>query len=149
GALTIGTRDGATIEMAREAGEENFFLFGLSADEVEALRRSYDPRRIYVEQEDVRRAIDLILGDHFSRYESGAFRPIIERLLDSGDPYVHLAALRSYAEAQGRVSDVYAAPEAWAARSIRNVAASGRFSSDRTIREYASQIWNTTPCPVA
>ena len=149
GALTVGTRDGATIEMAREAGEENFFLFGLTADEVEKGRATYDPRQILEKEPEVRAALDLIFGDFFSRNEPGVFDPIRRALLDRGDPYVHLADLMPYARAQAGVAELYRDPEEWTRKAIRNVAASGRFSSDRTIAEYAEQIWNARPCPVA
>jgi glycogen phosphorylase len=148
GALTVGTRDGATIEMAREAGEENFFLFGLTADEVAARRDVDDPLRRYREDAETREALDLIFGNHFSRYEPGVFEPLRETLLTGGDRYRHLADLPSYAEAQARVAKTWADPADWFAKAIRNVAASGQFSSDRTITEYARDIWGASPCPV-
>jgi glycogen phosphorylase len=148
GALTVGTRDGATIEMAREAGEENFFLFGLTADQVAASRGSYDPYRHYREEPETREALDLIFGNHFSRYEPGVFEPLRETLLSGGDPYMHLADLADYGRAQARVSTAYRDAEGWSRKAIRNVAASGRFSSDRTITQYAEEIWNAKPCPV-
>jgi len=148
GALTVGTRDGATIEMAQAAGEENFFLFGLTADQVAAGRATYDPSWHYENEPETREALDLIFGDHFSRYEPGAFEPIRETLLTRGDQYMHLADLAAYGRAQQSVGSVYADPEAWSGKAIRNVAFSGRFSSDRTITEYASEIWNARPCPV-
>jgi starch phosphorylase len=148
GALTVGTRDGATIEMAREAGEENFFLFGLTADQVSASRGSYDPYRHYREEPETREALDLIFGNHFSRYEPGAFEPLRETLLSGADPYMHLADLADYGRAQAQVSAAYRDAEGWARKAIRNVAASGKFSSDRTITEYAEEIWNAKPCPV-
>jgi starch phosphorylase len=149
GALTIGTRDGATIEMAREAGEENFFLFGLTAEAVARGRDAYDPAALLAHDPEAREALEMISKDFFSRYEPGAFRPIRDALLDRGDVYMHLADLYPYAEAQRRVSAFYARPEEWTRRAILNVAASGRFSSDRTITEYAEEIWKTRPCPVA
>src|SRR5262245_90058 len=121
GALTIGTRDGATIEMAREAGEENFFLFGLTADEVAAGVGSYDPEAVLARDPEARRAVEMIASDHFSRYEPGAFRPIVDVLRNPGDRYMHLADLGAYAAAQRRVSDLYAQPEEWARRAILNV----------------------------
>jgi starch phosphorylase len=148
GALTVGTRDGATIEMAREAGEENFFLFGLTADEVAARRDVDDPFRRYREDAETREALDLIFGNHFSRYEPGVFEPLRETLLTGGDRYRHLADLPAYSEAQARVAKTWADPADWFSRAIRNVAASGRFSSDRTITEYAREIWGASPCPV-
>jgi len=148
GALTVGTRDGATIEIAREAGEGNAFLFGLSAEEVAASRDWYDPWWHYHNEPETREALDLIFSDHFNRDEPGVFGPIRDALLTAGDHYMHLADLSSYARVQARVAETYADPGAWTRKSILNVAASGRFSSDRTIAEYAADIWNIRPCPV-
>jgi starch phosphorylase len=148
GALTIGTRDGATIEMAEAAGEENFFLFGLTAQQVADSRGWYNPRWHYDNEPETRAALDLIFSDHFSRYEPGVFGPLRDSLLTHGDHYMHLADLRSYLEADQRLLALSADPDAWARKVILNVAASGKFSSDRTIAEYASDIWNVEPCPV-
>ena len=148
GALTIGTRDGATIEMAEEAGEENFALFGLTAEQVAQSRNWYDPRWHYEHEPETRAALDLIFSDHFSRHEPGIFAPLRDTLLTHGDHYMHLADLKSYLEADRRLVELYAEPDAWARKAILNVAASGKFSSDRTIAEYAAAIWNVTPCPV-
>jgi starch phosphorylase len=148
GALTIGTRDGATIEMAREAGEENFFLFGLTAAEVAASRGWYDPRWHYEHDRETRAALDLIFADHFSPNERGVFAPLRDTLLTNGDHYMHLADLQSYLDADRRVCELYADPDAWVRKAILNVASSGKFSSDRTIAEYASEIWEVKPCPI-
>jgi starch phosphorylase len=148
GALTIGTRDGATIEMAEEAGEENFFLFGLTAEEVEASKDWYDPRWHYEHEPETRAALDLISGDHFSRNEPKVFAPIRELLLEHGDFYRHLADLGAYADAHQRLEKCYADQTAWTTKVIANIAGSGKFSSDRTIAEYAKEIWNATSCPV-
>jgi starch phosphorylase len=148
GALTIGTRDGATIEMAEEAGEENFFLFGLTAQQVADSRAWYNPHWHYENEPETRAALDLIFSDHFSRYEPGIFGPLRDTLLTHGDHYMHLADLRSYLEADGRLLQLYADPDGWARKAILNVAASGKFSSDRTIAEYATDIWNVEPYPV-
>ncbi len=148
GALTVGTRDGATIEMAREAGEENFFLFGLTAEQVANSRGWYDPFWHYWNEPETREALDLIVNNHFSPHEPGVFAPIREILLTQGDYYMHLADLSSYLEAQTRVNALYGNPVSWAQKAIINVASSGRFSSDRTITEYATEIWNAKPCPV-
>jgi starch phosphorylase len=148
GALTIGTRDGATIEMAEEAGEENFFLFGLTAEQVQNSRGWYSPLWHYENEAETRDALDLIFNDHFSRDEPGIFAPIRETLLDRGDYYMHLADLTAYAEAQQKLGELYADSDAWVRKAIVNVASSGKFSSDRTIAEYASDIWNALPCPV-
>ncbi len=149
GALTIGTRDGATIEMADEAGEENFFLFGLTADQVANSRGWYSPRWHYDNEAEIRAALDLILSDHFSPHEPGVFAPLRDTLLTHGDHYMHLADLTAYLEADARLRALYADPDAWARKAILNVASSGKFSSDRTIAEYATEIWHATPCPVS
>ena len=138
GALTVGTHDGST----------NIFLFGLTAQQVADSRSWYDPRWHYAHEPETREALDLIFGDHFSRDEPGIFTPIRESLLDRGDYYMHLADLTSYAGVQNRVADIYADRHAWTQKAILNVAAAGRFSSDRTIAEYATQIWGVKPCPV-
>jgi glycogen phosphorylase len=148
GALTIGTRDGATIEMAQEAGEENFFLFGLSAQQVADSAGWYDPRWHYEHEPETRAALDLIFSDHFSRYEPGLFAPIRDTLLTKGDSYRHLADLTDYARAHRELAALYGQPDAWARKAIINVACSGKFSSDRTITEYANEIWNLKPAPV-
>jgi starch phosphorylase len=148
GALTIGTRDGATIEMAREAGEENFFLFGLTAPQVADAACGYDPDWHYRNEPETRQALDLIFSDHFSRHEPGVFGPIRDTLLVHGDRFRHLADLTDYARAHADVAALYAHPEAWAQKAIINVACSGKFSSDRTIMEYARDIWNLKPSPV-
>jgi glycogen phosphorylase len=148
GALTIGTRDGATIEMAEAAGEENFFLFGLTADQVAASRGWYSPGWHYDNEPQTRAALELIFSDHFSRNEPGVFEPLRETLLTHGDHYMHLADLASYLEADQRLLALYADPEGWAHKAILNIASSGKFSSDRTIAEYAAEIWDVRPCPV-
>ncbi len=148
GALTIGTRDGATIEMAAEAGEENFFLFGLTAQQVLASRGSYNPHWHYEHERETREALDLIFSDYFSRNESGVFNPLRDMLLTNGDHYMNLADLKPYLEADDRLLALYANPDEWARKAILNVAGSGKFSSDRTIAEYANEIWNVQPCPV-
>ncbi len=148
GALTIGTRDGATIEMAQEAGEENFFLFGLSAQQVADSAGWYDPHWHYTHEPETRAALDLIFSDHFSRNEPGVFGPIHETLLTHGDRYRHLADLTDYARAHRDLAALYANPEAWSRKAIINVACSGKFSSDRTITEYANEIWNLKLSPV-
>jgi len=148
GALTIGTRDGATIEMAQEGGEENFFLFGLTAEQVAASRAWYNPGWHYDNQPEVRAALDLIFSDHFNHNEPGVFAPLRDTLL-TRDYYMHLADLASYLEADRSLCALYADREAWARKAILNVASSGKFSSDRTIAEYAADIWHVKPCPVS
>jgi starch phosphorylase len=148
GALTLGTRDGATIEMAEEAGEENFFLFGLTAAQVADSRGWYNPRWHYDNEPETRAALDLISSGHFNRGVAGIHAPIVDTLLTRGDHYMHLADLRSYLAADEQVTRVYANPDEWARRAILNIGGSGKFSSDRTIAEYAQGIWKTPPCPV-
>ena len=133
GALTLGTRDGATIEMAEEAGEENFFLFGLTAQQVADSRPWYSPYWHYQNEPETRKALDLIFSDHFSRNEPGIFEPLRGALLTHGDQFMHLADLTSYMRADGALCDLYSRPDDWARKVILNVAASGKFSSDRTI----------------
>ncbi len=148
GALTVGTRDGATIEMAEEAGEENLFLFGLTVEQVENSCAWYNPMWHYEHEPETRAALDLISSNYFSHYEPGAFEPLRNTLLLSGDHYMHLADLTSYVEAQERVGALYRDPEGWAHKAILNVASSGKFSSDRTIHEYTTEIWKVEQCPI-
>jgi starch phosphorylase len=148
GALTIGTRDGATIEMAQAAGEENFFLFGLSAEEVAKARGFYNPNWHYENDRETRAALDLIAANHFSPSEHGVFQPILDMLLRNGDHYLHLADLPGYSEAHLKLGMLYADRDQWSRKAVLNIAASGKFSSDRTIAEYAREIWRAEPCPV-
>ncbi|HEY4067042.1 MAG TPA: glycogen/starch/alpha-glucan phosphorylase, partial [Burkholderiaceae bacterium] len=145
GALTIGTRDGATIEMAQEAGEENFFLFGLTAEQVADSAGWYDPNWHYAHEPETRAALDLIFSNHFSRNEPGVFGPIHDTLLRHGDRFRHLADLTDYARAHRELAALHADPAAWNRKAVINVACSGHFSSDRTITEYANEIWNLKP----
>jgi len=149
GALTIGTRDGATIEMAAEAGEENFFLFGLNAQQVAESAGWYNPRWHYTRDPEIREAVDLITSDLLTQHEPGVFDPIRHAVLESGDFYRHLADLKDYARAHQELDSCYADRATWNAKAIRNVASSGKFSSDRTIREYADEIWNLKVSPVS
>ena len=148
GALTIGTRDGATIEMAQAAGEENFFLFGLTADQVSGSAGWYSPFWHHHNEPETRAALDLIFSDHFNRNEPGVFEPLRDALLTGGDRFMHLADLTAYLEADRRLLASYAAPQDWTRKVIMNIANSGRFSSDRTIAEYAAEIWDAKPCAV-
>jgi len=149
GALTLGTRDGATIEMAEEGGEENFFLFGLTAEQVAGSRGWYDPHWHYEHEPETGAVLDMIFSNHFSRNEPGVFAPLHEALLTGGDYYMHLADLRAYLDADQRLLDLYRKPNAWARMALINVAGAGKFSSDRAVEEYASGIWEVAPCPVA
>jgi starch phosphorylase len=148
GALTMGTRDGATIEMAAEAGEENFLLFGLTAQQVADSRGWYNPRWHYDHDPETRAALDLIGAGHFSGSDPKLFQPLYD-LLMQGDRYMHLADLQSYLQADQRMRDWYANPRDWARKAILNVASSGWFSSDRAIAEYAKGIWAAKACPVS
>jgi starch phosphorylase len=148
GALTVGTRDGATVEMAQEAGEEHFFLFGLTAEEVQDSRSWYNPHWHYDHEPETRRALDMIRDNAFSQAEPGIFTPIWDVLLTHGDYYRHLADLSAYIQTQEKVGALYTQPDAWVRQAILNVGHSGKFSSDRTIAEYAADIWQAKPCPV-
>jgi starch phosphorylase len=147
GALTIGTRDGATIEMAEEAGPENFFLFGLAADQVVKSRAWYDPRWHYENEPETRAALDLLFSDEFSQ-EPGLFSPIRDNLFTHGDYYMHLADLTAYSQAQAAVGSLYQNSTTWTRKAVTNVGCSGKFSSDRTIAEYAADIWKVEAVPV-
>jgi glycogen phosphorylase len=148
GALTIGTRDGATIEMAEEAGEENFFLFGLTAQEVANSESWYSPYWHYENEPETRKALDLIFSDHFSPHEPGIFAPLREALLTHGDRFMHLADLTSYLHADAKLCELHRKPNDWTEKVVLNLAGSGKFSSDRTIGQYAQEIWGVKPCPV-
>jgi len=149
GALTIGTLDGANVEIRDAVGHENFFLFGLTAEEVkERLRQGYDPRAVYESDPELREVLDLIADGHFSVTDPGLFRPLVDGLLQQ-DPYLVLADYRAYADAHQRVEETWRDPARWAAMAVRNVAGMGWFSSDRTIREYADEIWKAEPVRVA
>ncbi len=145
GALTIGTLDGANIEIREEAGEENFFLFGLTADQVEAIRGNYDPAAVVAADEDLRRVIDLLRSNHFNLFEPGLFEPIVQKLLNPHDPWLTIADFRAYVDAQNRVGAAYRDQEGWTRMSILNTATSGKFSSDRTIADYNRDVWSLAP----
>jgi starch phosphorylase len=148
GALTVGTRDGATVEMAEEAGEENLFLFGLTVEQVAGGRGWYNPYWHYENEPETRAALDLIFSGHFNRSEPGIFEPLRDMLLKQGDYYMHLADLTSYCAPQRGLGALYSDSGAWARKAILNIAGSGKFSSDRTIAQYAAEIWKAEPCPV-
>ena len=149
GAMTIGTLDGANVEMLEEVGAENIFIFGMKADEVaEAKVTGYNPRRIYETDPELREVLDMINGDFFNRDEPHIFSQLFNALVDYGDNYMLLADYRSYIEMQDRVDAVYRDKAAWTRMSILNTARSGKFSSDRTIREYAEEIWHIKPVKV-
>jgi starch phosphorylase len=148
GALTIGTLDGANVEIREAAGAENFFLFGLTAEQVAARQAGgYRPRDWYERDAELRQAIDGIADGSFARGDAGVFRPLVDHLLDH-DTYLLLADYRAYVEAQSAVDSAWRNPARWTAMSILNTARSGRFSSDRAIREYCDGIWGVRPVPV-
>jgi starch phosphorylase len=145
GALTIGTDDGANIEIREQVGDDNIFIFGLSATEVAARRAAgYQPLRIYEQNARVKAVLDAIGSGQFCTEEPGRYRALVDSLLWGGDHYMLLADFDSYLAAQARVDALYRDPDAWAARAIANVAGMGFFSSDRTIREYAREVWSMT-----
>ncbi len=145
GALTIGTLDGANIEIRDNAGAENFFLFGLDADQVQEKRRDYRPNEIIAADPEIKRVMDLLEGGHFNRAEPGIFNLLTSGLRNPHDPWLSIADLRDYIDTQRKVDQTYAAPERWDEMSILNTANSGWFSSDRTIRQYADEIWKARP----
>jgi glycogen phosphorylase len=146
GALTIGTMDGANIEIREEVGDDNIFVFGLTADQVEALAPRYDPWERYHANPELRHALDMIRGGAFSPGEADLFAPVVQSLLEGGDRYLVLADYGAYVECQERVTATYRDQSAWTRKSILNTANMGKFSTDRTIREYASEIWGIVPC---
>jgi starch phosphorylase len=148
GALTIGTLDGANIEIRQEVGADNFFLFGLSAAQVATLKQQgYRPMDVYRSQPQLKEVVDLIASGFFSRGDVELFRPLVDCLLHQ-DPYLVLADFAAYADCQRVISQAYADRERWTRMSILNVARSGKFSSDRAIRDYLHDIWRVEPVPV-
>jgi starch phosphorylase len=149
GALIIGTLDGANVEILYEVGEENIFIFGLKAEEVRRAKSSgYQPRHYYDNVPELRKILDMIAGDFFSGGSPGLFKPIVDSLLDGGDRYMVLADFEAYRECQKRVALAYLDMDGWTRRCILNVARMGRFSSDRTLKEYAQEIWGAEPVSV-
>ncbi len=148
GALTLGTMDGANIEILEAVGEEHFFRFGLSAAEVAERRSGHDPRAVIESDPDLARVMELLSSGVFNRDEPGIFDPILGQLTDGGDPWMVTADFRAYVEAQERAARAFQDVEAWTRSSILNSAASGGFSSDRTIREYNRDIWRLEPVGV-
>ncbi len=144
GALTIGTLDGANVEMREEVGADNFYLFGLRQDQVEEtlMEKSYHPRGIYEKSEDVRQVLDALASSRFSPGEPGMFRWVVEKLLTDNEKYMHLADFKEYTDTQRIVDIEYADPAIWVRKTILNTARMGKFSTDRTMRQYAEDIWN-------
>jgi starch phosphorylase len=149
GAVTIGTLDGANIEIREEVGEDNFFMFGLTSAEVEELRWNYDPHAIISHDSDLQRVMNLLRCDHFSLFDSGLFAPIINAICSPQDPWMVAADFRSFVEAQQRVATAYQDQELWTRMSIMNTACSGKFSTDRTITDYNNDIWHLPEMPIA
>ena len=148
GALTIGTLDGANVEIREEVGAENFFLFGLTAAEVHKVKaEGYNPREYYNSNSELKKAIDLIASGYFSKGDVDLFKPLVDSLIHH-DAYLVLADYQSYLECQQRVSQAYLDKEQWNRMSVLNVARMGKFSSDRSIREYCEDIWRVKPVSV-
>jgi starch phosphorylase len=148
GALTIGTMDGANVEIREEVGADNIFIFGCTADEIATLRPQYEPREWYRDNPELAQALDMIRDGAFSPDAPDQFRPLVDSLLDGGDRYFVLADYAAYIAAQERAEGVYRDAATWTRMAILNVARMGKFSSDRTIRQYAEEIWHITPVTV-
>lgn len=150
GALTIGTMDGANVEIAEEAGAQNMFIFGNTEEQIAKLSHTYNPFSVVMADEEIKKAIDLLFSGYFNVNEPNIFEPLRRSLFEEGDRYYHFADLRMYSEAHRAARELYAQDSMeWNRRAVINVASSGKFSSDRTISEYARDIWDIQPCPVA
>jgi len=148
GALTMGTLDGANVEIREEVGADNFFLFGMTVEEVMAMQKAgYDPMDYYRNNDELKEVIDRIASGHFSHGDRELFRPVVGSLLHD-DRYMLCADYQDYIDCQQRVSEVFADRERWTRMSILNVARIGKFSSDRSIAEYSRKIWDVHPFPV-
>ena len=146
GALTVGTLDGANVEIKEEVGDENIFIFGETVDGIQSLRdNGYDPKSFYDKDDELKAVIDWLASDYFSPEEGPVLQDLSKSLLEWGDPYFVLADYRSYIETQERINEVYSEKSKWAEMAILNVAGSGKFSSDRTIGQYAREIWKLDP----
>jgi glycogen phosphorylase len=147
GALTVGTLDGANVEIREAVGAENFFLFGMTTDEVARRRQDYDPWKLYQADEGIRGVLDALAGADFSPDAPGRFRELFDALTAEGDAYMLLADFAAYLDAQRRVDELWLRPRDWTRAAVLNVARMGEFSSDRSVREYAERIWGIAPCP--
>lgn len=146
GALTIGTLDGANVEIREEVGEDNIFIFGLRTEQVKEMRRNgYSSREYYEKNAELKKVLDMIAGNHFNPSEPGLFQPIVDSLLNNNDFYLLLTDFEDYMRTQDEVSQTYTQPDIWFRKAILNVARMGKFSSDRSIREYAEKIWDVKP----
>jgi starch phosphorylase len=141
GAITIGTLDGANVEIREAVGEDNFFLFGLTVEEIRELRGKYDPNAIIDADEDLTRVMQLLESGHFNRFEHGIFDPLMQSIREPADLWMTAADFRSFVDAQELAASAYLDQDRWTRMSILNTAASGRFSTDRTMREYNADIW--------
>ena len=149
GALTIGTLDGANIEIAEEVGDDNIFIFGLTVDEVQALKvKGYNPYDYYYANAELKAVIDWLDTDYFTPGKPGALSNIKHSLLDGGDPYLCLADYESYAKAHEDLDKAYRDQSNWARMAILNTAHMGKFTSDRSIRDYVNNIWQLSPCEI-
>jgi starch phosphorylase len=148
GALTIGTLDGANVEIREEVGAENFFLFGLTAEQVQELKsQGYRPRERYEQNAALREVLDLIASGALAGGDGALFRPLVDNLLEQ-DPFLVLADYQAYVESQDQVNELWRDQPAWTRKAILNVARMGKFSSDRSIRDYCQQVWKVKPVSV-
>jgi len=149
GAVTIGTLDGANVEIAEEVGDENIFIFGLEVEAVEELwSHGYNPRAVLEADPELAALLDWLRSDTFTPEQAGVLSPVVDSLIEGGDPYLVLADFRSYVEAQSRAEKAFLDRRRWAAMAIRNVARCAKFSSDRAIGDYARLIWKTKSHPI-
>jgi starch phosphorylase len=150
GAVTIGTLDGANVEILEEVGEENIFIFGKTVEEIEELKVSgYNPKSYYEQDDELKAVLDWLSSDFFASSEGCVLSDLSNSLLEWGDPFYVLADYRAYIDAQDAAGEAYKDPARWASMAIRNIAGSGKFSSDRTISEYAKDIWNLNPVRIS
>ena len=145
GAITIGTLDGANVEIREAVGEENFFLFGHTVEEIQAMRGQYDPQGIIDGDEDFARVMQLLDSGQFNRFEPGALDTVIQSIREPSDQWMTAADFRSFVNAQQAADEAYRDTDSWTRMSILNTAASGRFSTDRTMRDYNEDIWHLEP----
>ncbi|MDX1516996.1 MAG: glycogen/starch/alpha-glucan phosphorylase, partial [Woeseiaceae bacterium] len=145
GAVTIGTLDGANVEIRDAVGDENFFLFGLTVEEIAERRKDYRPQDIVAADEDFAAVMKLLQSGHFNRFEPGVLDPVIQSILEPADPWMTAADFRSFVDAQAEAADAYRDAARWTRMSILNAARSGRFSTDRTMHEYNRDIWGLDP----
>lgn len=148
GALTIGTLDGANIEIGEEVGDDNIFIFGLTAAETQKIRAegSYDPWQYYTDNPAIKRVVDALDADLFCADQPGLFKPVRDAIMNPHDEYLHLADLQAYINAQERAEACFKERSVFLEKTILNVARIGKFSSDRTIAEYAQEVWKAKPC---